>query len=145
MKLVVTGLDATGRSCVARRTEVDPQPAADAGYHSQPVYDGPASGETGPSPAGAPGGGTARFHDPGIRGGAAWRAVRYAPHGATDMHRTPTVDYDLVLEGTLTLELESGEVGLAAGDMVVMNGVAHRWKAGSDGCLLTALMIPVVR
>ena len=44
------------------------------------------------------------------------------------MHRTATLDYDVVLEGTIGLELDNGiEVMLHAGDIVVQNGTRHRW------------------
>jgi mannose-6-phosphate isomerase-like protein (cupin superfamily) len=44
------------------------------------------------------------------------------------MHRTATIDYDLVLEGTIGLELDdSVEVTLRPGDVVVQNGTRHRW------------------
>ena len=44
------------------------------------------------------------------------------------MHRTATLDYDVVLEGTVGLELDNGvEVTLKPGDVVVQNGTRHRW------------------
>ena len=44
------------------------------------------------------------------------------------MHRTATLDYDVVLEGTVGLELDDGaEVVLGPGDVVVQNGTRHRW------------------
>ena len=44
------------------------------------------------------------------------------------MHRTATLDYDFVLEGTVGLELDNGtEVTLQPGDIVVQNGTRHRW------------------
>jgi mannose-6-phosphate isomerase-like protein (cupin superfamily) len=44
------------------------------------------------------------------------------------MHRTATMDYDVVLEGTIGLELDHGaEVTLKPGDVVVQNGTRHRW------------------
>ncbi len=44
------------------------------------------------------------------------------------MHRTATLDYDLVLEGVVGLELDNGaEVVLNPGDLVVQNGTRHRW------------------
>lgn len=49
------------------------------------------------------------------------------------IHRSPTLDYNFVLEGTLTLELDDGvEVTLAAGDLVVQNGTRHRWSNPGD-------------
>jgi mannose-6-phosphate isomerase-like protein (cupin superfamily) len=43
------------------------------------------------------------------------------------MHRTATMDYDIVLEGIIGLELHNGaEVAFKPGD-VVQNGTRHRW------------------
>ncbi|MCU1400785.1 MAG: cupin [Acidimicrobiales bacterium] len=44
------------------------------------------------------------------------------------MHRTATLDYDFVLDGSVGLELDDGvEVVLGPGDLVVQNGTRHRW------------------
>jgi mannose-6-phosphate isomerase-like protein (cupin superfamily) len=44
------------------------------------------------------------------------------------MHRTATLDYDFVLEGSIGLELDDGaETLLGPGDLVVQNGTRHRW------------------
>jgi mannose-6-phosphate isomerase-like protein (cupin superfamily) len=52
----------------------------------------------------------------------------WAEADAPGMHRTATLDYDIVLEGTIGLELDDGvEVTLAPGDIVVQNGTRHRW------------------
>jgi mannose-6-phosphate isomerase-like protein (cupin superfamily) len=49
------------------------------------------------------------------------------------MHRTATMDYDVVLEGTIGLELDHGaEVTLGPGDIVVQNGTRHRWHNRGD-------------
>ena len=43
------------------------------------------------------------------------------------MHATDTIDFEVVLEGTVVLELDDGaEVTLHAGDTVVQNGTRHR-------------------
>ena len=45
------------------------------------------------------------------------------------MHTTPTVDYNVVLDGEIWLELSDGaEVKLAAGDVVVQHGARHAWR-----------------
>ncbi|HYO02088.1 MAG TPA: cupin domain-containing protein [Mycobacterium sp.] len=45
------------------------------------------------------------------------------------MHATDTIDFEVVLEGSLVLELDDGaEVTLYPGDTVVQNGTRHRWK-----------------
>lgn len=49
------------------------------------------------------------------------------------MHRTATMDYDVVLEGAIGLELDDGaEVTLGPGDVVVQNGTRHRWHNRGD-------------
>ena len=53
-------------------------------------------------------------------------------HGPTPdepgMHRTATIDYDIVLEGIIGLQLDNGaEITLKPGDVVVQNGTRHRW------------------
>jgi mannose-6-phosphate isomerase-like protein (cupin superfamily) len=49
------------------------------------------------------------------------------------MHRTATLDYDIVLEGVIGLELDDGfEVTLRPGDVVVQNGTRHRWHNRGD-------------
>lgn len=52
-------------------------------------------------------------------------------HMETDdpsMHTTPTIDYGIVLEGEIGLELDSGEVTLRAGDIVVQRATRHAWR-----------------
>ena len=50
------------------------------------------------------------------------------------MHRTPSIDYDIVLAGTVGLELDYGtEVTLSPGDVVIQNGTRHRWHNRGDG------------
>ena len=45
------------------------------------------------------------------------------------MHTTPTVDYGVVLEGEVWLELDDGKtVHLKQHDVVVQNGTRHAWR-----------------
>ena len=45
------------------------------------------------------------------------------------MHRTPTLDYVTVINGTVTLELDDGKsIELHAGDTVVQQGTRHAWR-----------------
>lgn len=49
------------------------------------------------------------------------------------MHKTNTVDYDIVVSGELWLELDDGEVRhLKAGDIVIQNGTRHAWRNRSN-------------
>ena len=43
-------------------------------------------------------------------------------------HTTDTVDYVMVLEGEIFLELDTGEVLLHPGDCVVQRSTRHAWR-----------------
>jgi len=53
-----------------------------------------------------------------------------APHPY--MQKTRTLDFCLVLDGEITLVLDTEEVHLAAGDTVVQRGTNHAWSNRSD-------------
>ena len=45
------------------------------------------------------------------------------------MHKTNTVDYAVVYEGEIWLELDDAEIlHLKRGDVVVQNGTRHAWR-----------------
>jgi quercetin dioxygenase-like cupin family protein len=69
-------------------------------------------------------------------GASKWLVAEFAPGFQRIMHVTPTVDYDYVMSGELTLELEDGEVALRPGDAVVVPGVVHSWRVGPEGAVL---------
>jgi mannose-6-phosphate isomerase-like protein (cupin superfamily) len=49
------------------------------------------------------------------------------------MHTTDTVDYGIVLEGEVWLEVDDGkQVHLKAHDVVVQNGTRHAWRNKTD-------------
>jgi uncharacterized cupin superfamily protein len=97
------------------------------------------------------------FSAPGAREGLDADAIRaemaaIAPgmmtsghHDPNDpgMHRTDTIDLDIILEGALELELPgAGSVQLSAGDVVVQRGTWHKWTNRSDGVTrMLAIMI----
>jgi quercetin dioxygenase-like cupin family protein len=58
------------------------------------------------------------------------------------MHMTATVDYVMVLEGAVDLELDDGKiVQLGRGTALIQNGTRHAWRPAADGpCLVTVVM-----
>ena len=48
------------------------------------------------------------------------------------MQKTRTLDFCLILEGEITLVLDTAEVPLAAGDTVVQRGTKHAWSNRSN-------------
>ena len=59
----------------------------------------------------------------------------------TPMHHTDTLDLQTVLSGSVELVLDDGAHRLDAGDLVVLAGVDHAWRAGPDGARLSAVLI----
>jgi len=47
--------------------------------------------------------------------------------GAPGWHTTPTIDYGIVLEGEIVLELDEGEVTMGPGDIVIQRKTRHHW------------------
>ncbi|MGO8856569.1 MAG: cupin domain-containing protein [Steroidobacteraceae bacterium] len=66
-----------------------------------------------------------------------------AEPGHPGFHRTPTLDFIVVLNGELALEVDRGEERvLRKGDSAVLNGVRHRWhNRGAADATLVAVMI----
>jgi mannose-6-phosphate isomerase-like protein (cupin superfamily) len=68
--------------------------------------------------------------------------LRYMDPSDPGMHTTDTIDFEVVLEGTIILELDDGaEVTLHPGDTVVQNGTRHRWKNPGETPARLALFI----
>ncbi|WP_406281092.1 cupin domain-containing protein [Nocardia sp. NBC_00881] len=44
------------------------------------------------------------------------------------MHTTPTIDYGVVLDGEIVLDLDGDSTVLRAGDIVVQNSTRHAWR-----------------
>jgi len=60
-----------------------------------------------------------------------------APHPY--MQKTRTLDFCLVLEGEVTLVLDTEEVALKAGDTVIQRGTNHAWSNRSDAPCVIAI------
>ena len=55
----------------------------------------------------------------------------------SDMHKTETVDYAILLEGERNLVLDDGEVNWRPGDIVIDVAAFHQWTSpGQDGLVL---------
>jgi hypothetical protein len=56
-------------------------------------------------------------------------------------HRTPTIDYVVVTEGEIYLELDDEETKLVAGDVLVQVGTRHSWSVRTDGPATIAAIV----
>lgn len=59
------------------------------------------------------------------------------------MHTSDTIDFEVLLSGQLTLELDDGQERLLQpGDAVVQNGTRHRWKnAGTEPAVMAGFIV----
>ncbi|EAW11729.1 cupin domain-containing protein [Aspergillus clavatus NRRL 1] len=65
--------------------------------------------------------------------GTVCRVVDFAPGGPPFMHRTQSLDYGIVAQGTIEMLLDSGEKRvLRAGDIAVQRGTMHAWRNPSE-------------
>jgi mannose-6-phosphate isomerase-like protein (cupin superfamily) len=78
-----------------------------------------------------------------LKGGTVCWILEIPAGGQPFMHRTNTVDYDIVLDGEVDMELDGGEVvHLKPGDVVVQRGTNHAWvNHGDKPCRMAAVLI----
>lgn len=79
----------------------------------------------------------------GTRGGAIFGIVRTEPGTRPRMHRTETIDYGVIVKGSLVLELDDGvEVELKTGDVFVQRGTIHAWhNRGTEACEMVVTLV----
>lgn len=133
MRVLVTGVDAAGNSCVLR----DQEPGFEEVAPGLAVFGIFATRES-PPPQSPPGRG--ELVDLGVLPGmSSWSLWRFEPNGEYPMHHTDTLDFDIVLEGSVDLLLDDGPHRLGPGDCVVVTGVDHSWRAGDEGCVISGV------
>lgn len=164
LRRVVTGVGPDGRSTVlkdgepatvfrfdADRGSADPHDLdgapsgaglarpADGGFVMAELW-GTAGGEAGGSD---PDDATDQFNVECPPGGTRWRIVTFGSYRTSAKHRTKTIDYDVVLSGSVDLVLEDGEVHLEPGDVVVLPAIVHQWRTNESPCTMAVTMVGV--
>jgi hypothetical protein len=133
MRQLVTGIDSAGRSCVVHEVEIGkPGPKLER----TTVFETAQS----PPPPRPPGIGIDRDLNvaPGL---AHWTIVQFPAGLERPMHHTDTVDFDIVLAGSIDITLGDGTHHLGPGDCVLVSGVDHAWTAGPEGCTLSVILL----
>lgn len=57
------------------------------------------------------------------------------------MHRTETIDYVIVMEGEITMVMDTEDVVLRAGDVLIQCGTNHAWSNRSDKPAVVAFVL----
>jgi quercetin dioxygenase-like cupin family protein len=79
-----------------------------------------------------------------IRQGSVIRIVDILPGRQSPMHRSSSIDYGIILDGTVELELDDGAIKVAqAGDIIVQRGTIHLWRnpSASETCRIAFVLI----
>ncbi|MDH3234033.1 MAG: cupin domain-containing protein [Alphaproteobacteria bacterium] len=62
------------------------------------------------------------------------------------MHRTETIDFAVVISGSITMLLDDSEIELAAGDTLIQRGTNHAWSnRGSEPCRVAFILVDAER
>jgi quercetin dioxygenase-like cupin family protein len=78
-----------------------------------------------------------------IPGGTVFRMIQFEPGNPSFVHRTSSLDYAVIIDGEIEMELDAGEsVHLEAGDVVVQRGTTHGWfNRGTEPCRVVFVLI----
>ncbi len=144
IRRVVTTHDAQGKAVVMVDAPADKPTSRRAGHQSQLIW------MTDATPSDL-----SNHEDMGARdvgrppppGGTIFRVLELQPGVTAEMHRTDTVDYVIMLEGAIDMEMDDGvEVHLDAGDVLVQHGTYHSWtNCGTVPCRLAAVLVDARR
>ena len=143
MRLIITGHDGQGRSIV----ESD-QLLPDEGMRVISTTTG--IGQSVGAATGAP-----HIDTVPESGAASWVFVDVPPEeqlraalaagvvgiDAEGWHTTPTVDYVMIVNGSISLALDTQEIELHAGDCVVQRGTRHAWRNRTDAAVRMACVM----
>lgn len=136
IRRVVTGHNEKGQSCVKWDSELKTVPGR-PGFSQVPLW------ATKELPA------RLTEEDPGqwesgttIANGSVFRIVRYEPGVTKRWHKTDSIDYAVVLQGEIIMQLDDGEVRLKAGDVIIQRATMHNWEnRGQVPCIVAFILI----
>jgi quercetin dioxygenase-like cupin family protein len=64
-----------------------------------------------------------------LKSGSVIRVVDMLPGASSPMHRTNSIDYGIIISGSIELELDNKEFKtLGPGDIIVQRGTIHKWR-----------------
>jgi len=142
-RLLMLGVDADGRSCLVRESElIGAAIPAVPGVSMARLF----SVDQSPPPPCPPGLGTLVAGRP--PGHVEWHMVEYDPPSTpdehtlgTELHHRDAIDLIVLVEGSGEFLLADGEHPVRAGDCMVMPGTDHGFRPGPEGCRMLSVEI----
>jgi quercetin dioxygenase-like cupin family protein len=139
IRRIVTAHDASGRSIVGADSVIESQPGkmqpaiaiANLWLNALP----PALDDADPAQQ--------DFPMLPSQGGAVFRILELMPGTTPHMHKTETIDYIVVLGGTLSMLLDDGtELAMKPHDVMIQRATVHGWaNRGSEPCRFATVVI----
>ena len=139
LRRVVTGHDPAGRAIVLFDDEVTSPPGGRPGHASRVIWSSDTAVPVNDGDEDA----AARALPTSLKEGSIFRIGRYEPGVAPRNHRTDSLDYAVVLSGSIDMELDDGVVvTLRQGDVLVQRGTIHNWvNRGTEACVIAFVLI----
>ena len=139
IRRVVTGHDENGRAVLKIDSPVNNVITRRAGVESSLIWSTkgfPVDNDSFADP-------TASDPTTTISNGTAFRILQLEPGHAQRLHRTDSIDYAVVMQGEVDMELEAGiSTRLKAGDVIVQRGTIHNWRNPGPGtCVIAFILI----
>lgn len=66
------------------------------------------------------------------KNGTRFAVIDFPPGNKPHMHRTETIDYVIVLEGEIEMDMDDSTVKMKAGEIMVQRGTNHAWANRSN-------------
>jgi quercetin dioxygenase-like cupin family protein len=73
--------------------------------------------------------------------GTRFAVIEFPPGNNAVMHRTETIDYVIVIEGEIEMDMDDSTVKLRAGDIMVQRGTNHAWANWSKAPARIAVVL----
>ena len=73
--------------------------------------------------------------------GSRFTVIDFPPGNKPHMHRTDTVDYIIVLEGEIEMDMDDSTVTMKAGDIMIQRGTNHAWANRSNARARVAFVL----
>lgn len=73
--------------------------------------------------------------------GSRFTIIDFPPGNKPHMHRTESVDYIIVLEGEIDMDMDDSSVKMKAGDVMIQRGTNHAWANRSNARARVAFVL----
>lgn len=78
---------------------------------------------------------------PPPKDGTRFCIIDFPPNNESAMHRTETIDYVIVIEGEIDMDMDDSTVHLRAGDVLIQRGTNHSWYNRSNAPARVAFVL----